>query len=401
MSLTLRYWLAITAIASFAIGIVASPSVSAAIQPFYSELIPAEKTEELNNVISNEIKKLSQEIDEIKSKPESVQQDVSKEIANLERQLQIIGARIDRLNDLSGDIDKLKKDITTLKTSPQQSQSLSASLNKSEYRRGDSLIVTGSGLSNTEVKVSLLGSNALISEGSTIADSSGKFTFTLQLPSLVDGTYVIKVTQGSSVIEKQFRIISTQTQTQTEGLMVTTDSKEYLRGEKVLISGTTDPDTWIDLDVFDGNDIQLVRTSTKSNANGSYSLTYTIASNAVLGEYEVKVTVGDKQASAKFGVVLTKTSSSSSSSNILTINTDKSTYNRGGFVTVTGKGVANEKVTINVKPSSGDELLLVATADGSGNYRTMFAIKQGASTGQWKLTAKQGTDTATANITVI
>ena len=205
------------------------------------------------------------------------------------------------------------------------------------------------------------------------------------------------MSQESDVIEEHFRIVSTIIQ--TEGFTLTSNDREYLRGEKVLLRGITDPDVWVDLDIFDSNKIQL-RISTKSDADGRYNVEYTISTNAVIGKYEVKATVGDKQVNVKFSVVLTKSSSTSTSNN-LTIETDRSPYNRGDFVTVVGKGKANEKVTILVEPPRGDNLLLTVNPDSSGNYRSVFGIKQGTFTGQWKLTAKQGTDAATIDITVI
>jgi hypothetical protein len=397
-----QYWFAIMAVAAFVGGVFASPAITPSFQQLGTEEIKINEIEKFSNEIGDEIKKLSKEIDEIKSRPDESQQPiVSDDINDLQRQIQIIDARIDRLNRLSNDIDELKKEVVSLKTlPPTQSQLLTALLDKFEYRAGDSLIVNGIGSPNRSVKISLLDSNRItISEGSTISDTSGRFTFTILLSSaLSDGNYFIRVAQDSNSVEKTFRITSTLVQ--VEGFTLRTDNKEYLRGERVLFTGSADPNTWIDFDIFDSNNVQIVRTAAKSDANGRYSLEYAIPSNAPLGEYEVKASMVDKQLSIKFFVVLTKSTISSTSNN-LAINTDRTIYNRGDFVTVIGKGIKNEKVTILVDPPAGDNLILTVNADSFGNYRTMFAIKQDAAKGTWEIIARQGTDSTKITITVI
>ncbi|MEM2760313.1 MAG: hypothetical protein QXU32_09350 [Nitrososphaerales archaeon] len=396
-----RYWHWVVAIsaASFVAGVVVGPIVTSAVPSLATDKVRTAEVEEFSKEIGEEIERLGNEINAIKNRSDAQLPQISEEITDLEKQIQIIDARIDRLSRLSNDIDDLKKEIASLRTSPLQS--LSASLDRSEYRTGDSLVVTGTSAPNTSVKTSLLDPNRLsINEGSTISDSTGKFMFTFRLPEgLSTGNYIIKITEGSNTIERMFRIVSTQVQ--TEGFTIRTDSSEYLRGERVQLSGTATQNTWVDLDIFDSNNVQLVRTSTKSDTNGRYSLEYIIAFNSPLGEYVAKASAGDKQVSVKFFVVNIKSSSSSITSSNLTITTEKTTYNRGNFVTVTGKSMPGEKVTIFVEPTGGDRLVLTVNSDSSGNYRTIFEIRQDAFGGQWKLTAKQGTDTATINITVI
>ena len=281
-----------------------------------------------------------------------------------------------------------------------KSQSLTASLDRSQYRVGDSLIVNGVGMPNRSVGISLLDSNTAVSEGSTMTDSSGKFAFTMQLSNLSDGdNYVIKVIQEGKVVEKPFTL--SPRLIQTGDFILETDNVEYEKGEKVLLSGITDPNVWIDLDIYDSNNVQIIRTSTLSDGSGRYSLEYTISSTAVVGDYLANASVNDKQVSVKFAIVLTSTSSSSSSSSNLTIETDRSIYNRGDFVIVTGKGSPNGKVTILVEPQTGDDILLGVNTDGSGNYRTIFATKQDAFRGEWEITVKQGLDRTTINITLV
>jgi uncharacterized protein YfaS (alpha-2-macroglobulin family) len=228
--------------------------------------------------------------------------------------------------------------------------------------------------------------------------------------SLVVGTYNVKISQEDKTVEKSFTITTTNassTQSSSSstiaGLTISVDRNQYARGDTVLISGRTDPNAFIDLDLFDSSNVQVIRTSTKSDANGNYLLQYTIPSNAATGNYEVKGTVGSKQTSVKFSVVSstsTSTPSTSSAAGSLTITTDKTSYQRGDLVRITGKAPANSKVTITAEPPFGDKLLMTPTATDTGNYITLLSIDNSASTGTWKLTVKLNENTATTQITV-
>lgn len=407
-----KYWLVAITVASFALGTTVGPTLVTktiqALKPDQGDQT-IEKFSEMNEKINQKLEKLSNEINETRnSKPDDKIQGATEAISSLQKQVKILDAKITTLSNLPNDIDELKKEVKSLKETPVQPQTLLAVLDKSEYRAGDSLTVSGVGLPNTSVKISLLDSDKVaISEGSTTSDSTGKFNFAIQLSkSLVSGSYTVRVNQEGRIIENGFKIVSGTTAQQqtgsTTGLTISVDRSEYGIGDKVVINGKTNSSVWVDLDVFDANKVEVVRTSTKSDTNGNYRYEYTVPSNAALGSYEVKATIGNNQASAKFSVSSASSSSSpSSSSGSLTIVTDKSSYNRGELVRLSGIAPAGSAVTITVVPPFGDNMILTPTADTSGNYHTLMYIKSDAATGAWKLTAKQGTDTATITMQVI
>lgn len=407
MSLRLsNYLLGIILAASFAIGTVASPVITTALPPLTTDRSSNDNVEKFSSEINAEVAKINEEINKLKSKPDQAPAEVTEEIADLEKQIQIVSMKLTRLGNVSNDIDELKKDIADLKTF--QMQSLTASVDKLEYEAGNSLIVNGIGLPNRSVSYQMMDDDRLaLIQGSTLSDSDGKFTFTIQLSkSLAAGTYTVKISQENKTVEKSFRITASETSSSsqsssTTGFTISVDRSQYARGDTVLISGKTDPNVFIDLDVFDNNNIQLIRTATKSDASGNYRLQYTIPSNAAIGNYVVKGTMGSKQASVKFSVVSsTSTTSSSSSTGSLTITTDKTSYQRGDLVRITGKASPNSKITITVEPPSGDKLVMTPTVTDTGNYVTLLSIDNSASTGTWKLTVKQDESTATTQITV-
>ncbi|MFQ5941850.1 MAG: hypothetical protein ACE5KA_09165 [Nitrososphaerales archaeon] len=401
-------WVVTVAIVSFAIGITVSPFVTEAFQSNPS--ISNDEIETLTDEIDQKIEQLSIQINETRNSipVEDFTGTVEEEISSLQKEIKIIAAKLDRLTNLSDDVDELGKEIDDLKTS--NLQSLSADLDKSEYNAGNLLTVTGFGSPDKSVNISLLDKDKVtLSQGSTLADSDGRFTFSIPLSkSLADGFYSIKIIQEDQLIETSFRIIAADVPSEqvpsssTEGLTISTDRNEYGLGDTVMISGKTDANVFIDLDIFDSSNVQLIRTATKSDADGNYLLQYSIPSNSSLGDYEIIVTVGGKQTSVKFSVSSsTSTTPPSSTSGTLTITVDETSYNRGDFVKITGKAPANTKITITAEPPSGDTLVLTPTATDTGNYITLLSISDSASPGTWKLTAKQGIETVTTQITVI
>jgi 5-hydroxyisourate hydrolase-like protein (transthyretin family) len=411
-----KYLIGIMAIA-FAVGVGATVGIFAATggAPLGSISL-VEKQPVPVNVLSDQVGNLTEKvamfeqqldgIDIIQSDIGEIQSDIQVNLDEFDDDITVIGAQVkrlsDQLDDLKSKLDKLTIGATVL----------SGQLNKSEFKAGDVLTLTGTGLPNKPVKVTLLGIDRFVlSEGSATTDSNGSYTFTMQLSkSYAPGEYTIKLVQEGKVVERSFDIVGTETQsvqppatqppTAQGDLALSVDRNQYARGEKVLLSGKTDHDVWIDIDIFDSNKVQVVRTSTKSDANGNYRYEYTIPSNAALGNYEVNVITGTKQESVKFSVV-SSTSQTPSTSGSLTITTDKSDYARGDLVKITGKAPAKSKVTILVEPPSGDTLLLTVTASDSGTYQTLFTIKADAVKGTWNLTAKQDTDIATATMRVV
>jgi uncharacterized protein YfaS (alpha-2-macroglobulin family) len=338
------------------------------------------------STMEGNIQSMESSVGKLQTSVQDQSSDLDSELNLLKTQVKIVAGQV---GDLESKIDKLSLGATAF----------SAELGRTEYRAGDTVTITGSGLPNKPVKVTLLGIDRLIlSEGSTITDSNGVFTFTTQLSkSYALGDYAIKFSQEGKVIERSFRIIG-DTQSSSGTLTLQVDKSQYVRGERVLISGKTVANAFVDIDILDSSSVQLVRTATKADSSGNYRLDYTLSSDAKFGTYTVKVTSLDRQTSITFTVGNSSTPSPTGS---LTITTDKHDYSKGSLVKITGKATPNGKVTVLVQPKSGDEIVLTATATDTGNYIVLLSIRSDASAGTWTLTAREGSDTAVTQITVI
>ena len=407
-----KFWMAVIGIVAVAIGagVVLGPSTLGMNFP-----IPGNGSNEQMNNLTAKIGMVEQRLDQISK---DISQGAAEKSDELQDDMNVLEVQVNRLSDQIDDL-KTKLDTVTVGTTV-----LSAQLNKSEYKAGDTLTISGTGVPSKSVKVSLLGIDRLvISESSVTADSNGNFQFSTVLSrSYASGEYSIKLSQEGKVIERSFRIGETQTSSPTpvqppatqppvqppatqtsSGLTISADKSQYARGEKVLVSGKTDPDVWIDVDIFDSNNVQLVRTAARSDATGNYRYEYTLPSNAAVGNYEINVTLGSKEANVKFPVVASSSGSTQtpSSSGSITVKADKSQYARGDLVKISGTAPAKSKVTIVVEPPSGDDLLLTVTATDTGTYQTLFSVKQDGATGTWSISAKQDSSLVTTNIQVI
>jgi 5-hydroxyisourate hydrolase-like protein (transthyretin family) len=400
-----KFWMAIIGVIAVAIGagVVFGPSTLG-----MNWGVPGNVSNEQIGNLTQKMTVLEQRLDQISK---DVMQGATEKSDELKDEMNVLEVQVKRLSD---QIDDLKEKLDKAAVS---STVFSAQLSKSEYQAGDTLTLSGTGLPNKSVKISLLGIDRLvISESSVTADSNGNFQFSTPLSkSYASGEYSIKLSQEGKVVERTFRIGTTGTPTPTpvqppttqtstsQGLTISTDKTEYVRGDRVIVSGKTDPDVWIDVDVYDSNKVQLVRTATRSDGSGNYRYDYTLPSNAALGNYEIKVTLGTKQADVKFPVVASTSGSTqtSSSSGSVTITTDKTQYARDSLMKISGKAPVKSKVTITVQPPSGDNMLLTTTASDTGTYTTFLAIKENAVTGSWKISVEADSYVANATVQVI
>ncbi|MFQ5969098.1 MAG: hypothetical protein ACE5J2_01195 [Nitrososphaerales archaeon] len=399
-----RYWIVTIVVASFAIGITLGQVVILSKAPLNGDL----------TTINERVDELSSQIEAINyvgtiqgfnsTDITSLKKDIDMMNAKLDKNIKLINTKLDRLKDSANDINNLEDQIQKLqaelsKDSPNtaSAKTLTADLDKFEYRAGESLTVHGVGLPDTSVKISLMDADRLVlSEGSTMSDAAGNFIVTIQLPkSLSSGTYKLDMSQEQDLVQREFSIIEGIPAAQ--GLALSVDRSQYERGDRVSISGRIDPNVVVDLDIFDDRDTQIARTSVISDSSGNFKYSYTINSDDRLGTYTIKATYTDKQATIRFDVV----TSVANSPLELRVATDKPEYERGEFVIITGKAAANSKVTILVKPPSGDVFLLVVNSDDDGNYRTIFAVKADANKGTWDVTVKQDTKSAMTTISVI
>jgi len=399
-----KFWMAIIGVIALAIGagVVLGPSTLG-----MNWSVPGTVSNEQIGNLTQKITMLEQKLDQISK---DVMNDAAETSDEIKDDMNVLEVQVKRLSD---QVDDLKEKLDKATVS---STVLSAQLNKSEYQPGDTLTLSGTGVPSKSAKISLLGIDRLvISESSATADSNGNFQYSTALSkSYASGEYSIKISQEGKVIERSFRIGAGGTSTppvqppttqtsSSQGITISADKTQYARGDRVVVSGKTDPDVWIDVDVYDSNKVQLVRTATRSDGSGNYRYDYTLPSNAVLGNYEIKVTLGNKQANVGFSVVASTSGSTqtSSSSGSVTITTDKTQYSRDSLMKISGKAPAKSKVTITVDPPSGDDMLLTTTASDAGTYTTFLAIKEDAVTGSWKINVEADSYVSNATVQVI
>jgi len=84
----------------------------------------------------------------------------------------------------------------------------------------------------------------------------------------------------------------------------------------------------------------------------------------------------------------------------ITIKTDKQTYNKGEYISVSGNAPPRSRVMLILTTPSANESVLTAQADEKGTYNYLIAISLDSRSGEWTITAKQGDEMATLRITI-
>lgn len=182
--------------------------------------------------MSQKLEEVSGDVKELKEKgaddekPKLDLDAIKAEISNLERELGSINSQIERLDELKDEVAELKKELEAYEVEddvvddangPEHDQHASdakdhvpADLSMSVYRAGESIVVTGTGLSDKPVRIDILDATGNVRVvGSTVSDSNGSFTFATDLSNFTAGTYTAKTTQEEDVVKKQFRVIVT------------------------------------------------------------------------------------------------------------------------------------------------------------------------------------------------
>ncbi len=193
-------------------------------------------------------------------------------------------------------------------------------------------------------------------------------------------------------------------------LTVNVDKAEYLPGSTVQISGVVLKDgkagkgTRPAVTVWDekGNLVDSYQwNDTDIQSNGSITRSFTLATNASTGKYTVRAVAGETTATTTFNVV------GSLDNKSVTVSTDKSTYNRGQTVTITGevkldgKAVRNTDVTLHVSFEGNSERVGQVKTNTNGQYSFSYVVKSNAKFGQYNVEVR-GIDTfATTKFDVV
>ena len=175
--------------------------------------------------------------------------------------------------------------------------------NKMNYKTSEEAIISLLGKPSTILKMMIISpSGSIIDENILInLQEDGRATYQLDLSGYTSGIYTAVVQKGNSQSSETFSI---GLQLGSGPIDAKTTQIEYNQGERILLLGSTNPNVLLKVTLVNPQGIEIKEISVPSNNDGSFTVDQLkIPSNAVTGEWRIKVASGSNLDIIQFNVV--------------------------------------------------------------------------------------------------
>lgn len=272
---------------------------------------------------------------------------------------------------------------------------ITATLDKVSYQNTDKPVVTITGPSSSTINFIIVDP----SDKQKFADivnlgSDGLATYSFNLTSYTPGIYSAVVSHAEEKIEKTFAVGLSTTGTGLIKLSTVKDS--YLPGDNIIVIGTANSNSLLQLSLTDPNG-QIIKTmQTFSDKTGHFSsFDFSIPPIATPGTWKLDATSGINHTPVQLIV--------KSSKQAITVHLDRlsGAYARGDIVEISGTDAgitASVKITINSNSTVVDTLPTSAT--NRGDYQTDWQVPRNVNPGIYTVEASSITGKAIISITI-
>jgi predicted secreted protein with PEFG-CTERM motif len=289
-------------------------------------------------------------------------------------------------------------------------------LSKTTYTPGATVRVTGEVadvVNNEEVEVVVVDSDDNeVFDDSVEPENDGSYEFEFDLEDdAEEGTYTVTVTYDGDDVEDTFAVsegTSSGGSSSSGDITVALNKASYLAGETMTVTGKVPKminNEVVNIDIFypDGS-FALITTSVEPASDLTFTATLKLKSDLdVDEEYSVKVNYGTYSGEKEFDIT-----GASSSSSELTVKTDKSEYEIGSTVKITGtinsdSIVEGQKVLIRVnKPDGNPYRIDIVEPSSSGSYTYNVVIGGALATaGEYEVQVTYGEEEQTAEFELV
>jgi len=174
-----------------------------------------------------------------------------------------------------------------------------------------------------------------------------------------------------------------QTQSTTVTLALLLDKSVYNPGDTIKISAIgVNPLKIVQVQLLDSGGFVIIHKESWSDYTGKLSYDLQLSSSLIPGNYKVQV-ISDQQTQSQ--PITIGGQSTSQNTGTFTANTDKSVYNRGDLVQITGTGPIGTSVTGVMTSPTGKTYSTVVTIQSDGTFLMIFSTPQPYETGQWSI----------------
>ncbi len=257
---------------------------------------------------------------------------------------------------------------------------LTVTTEQQSYRQGQLVKIAGAGKAGAAVQ--LTANNpvgiAILSLAVPV-DSSGKYSAFIPLSEdATPGNYEIVAFQDAKSVKTSFKVETISGQQ----ISVVTDKPEYKQGENVKISGKTSPNKDVNVKVFAPDGSEAFSNVVRSDSGGNYEISMPVSPTSALGKYSAVVKVDNEEIAITFAII--------QGSVVLTIQTDKEEYREGELVRISGKGKANERVSIQIKTPREELIPMSTNTKADGSFSALWLVPATAKNGTYRLLVEQG-----------
>jgi len=257
---------------------------------------------------------------------------------------------------------------------------LTVKTQQASYKQGELVQITGTGKAGAAVQVTVTNPAGITTFSSAVpVDKEGKFSAFVPLSEdVTTGDYEVAVLQEGKTVKATFKVLTIS----GFEISLTTDKFEYKQGESVKISGKASPNKDVNVKVLGPDGSEVFANTVKADNSGNYEVSMVVSGTSALGKYAAVVRVGDEEIAITFSVVR--------GSVALTIQTDKEEYKDGELVRISGKGKANDKVSITIQMPDQTSIKMTTNSKEDGSYSALWLVPTTAKNGQYHLIAQQG-----------
>lgn len=187
----------------------------------------------------------------------------------------------------------------------------------------------------------------------------------------------------------------------TPNLAYFIDKSSYFPGDTIKITAIgASPQNIIQIELLDSSGFVLVHQQTWADSSGKAAYAMQLSSALPPGNYVLKLTSEQQNTSQPILVLSQGTGQSTTSNNILTVQTDKSTYPPGQEVEVSGKAQPNTTVSAVMTSPTGKTYNSVTVANADGSYVLFFSPIQPYETGRWSVSVSNVSQTTVVYVNI-
>ena len=177
-----------------------------------------------------------------------------------------------------------------------------------------------------------------------------------------------------------------QTPASTIPLALLVDKSAYNPGDTIKITAIgINPLKTVQVQLLDNGGFIIIHKDIWSDSTGKLSYDLQLSSSLVPGNYKVQLVSDQQTQSQPITIVSSGTSQTTTGSGIFTTQTDKSVYQTGNMIQISGTGQAGTTVTGVMTSPSAKTYSASVTIQPDGTYVMFFATQQPYETGQWNI----------------